>query len=151
MSCSVGCGPALNRPPTQRQQDLQQVSGPGAFGNRAPGGRRHTTGFCCLLQLIPADMAPPESRIRIPESRSWIVHRSLSWKSGKKSPSIHRDLGILIRDSGGAMSAGISCSVRVLTCSGTCGSGELLLLFIRIPPGVHSLLSPTRWSRAARL
>jgi len=24
------------------------------------------------LQLIPADMAPPESRIRIPESRSWI-------------------------------------------------------------------------------
>jgi hypothetical protein len=33
------------------------------------------------------------------------------------------------------MSAGISCSVRVLTCSGTCGSGELLLLFIRIPPG----------------
>ena len=45
------------------------------------------------IQLIPADMAPPESRIRIPESRSWIVHRSLSWKSGKKSPVEHPGSG----------------------------------------------------------
>ena len=30
-------------------------------------GSKHT-----VVQLIPADMAPPESRIRIPEFRSWM-------------------------------------------------------------------------------
>ena len=90
----------------------------------------HTYIDTFVLQLIPADIGPPESRIRIPESRSWMSTGLFLGSPGKRALwSIQdRDSGILIRDSGGAMSAGISCTnmtgTSVLRCPtlGTCGA-----------------------------
>ena len=71
-----------------------------------------------VVQPIPADLAPPdpgsESRMSNPGVAAGLfLGRTDLWGTGKRNlrPLQDRDSGFFTRDSGGAMSAGIGCTI----------------------------------------